>query len=343
MTFAYDGRVMKHRAISGVENYAVGLYEAMRQIAAPVLLEPVSPNRYVQQLWEHTCLPYTASRFKLLFCPANVAPLYLRKKSAMVFTLHDVAFRTFPDSVSAAFRRYYAFTVPRNIRRADRIVTISNASKDEIVRFYPEAAEKLIVIPPGIHERFRVLNSVPKRKQILFIGAINERKNLAGAIEAFLKLPDSLGYSLVVVGTLFGNLSVSEKTKAVVQKAKAHPRIIFKSGLSGEELVTEYNASACLLFPSFYEGFGLPPLEAMACGTPAVVSDRSSMPEACGDAAVYADPDDPDDIAAGITMLLENDDLRRKMTAKGLEHAATFSWRRSAQRHLDCFEKVLQE
>lgn len=343
MTFAFDGRVLRHRATSGVENYTAALFKAMQNVANPILLEPVFQNRYVQQVWEHAVLPREASRYDLLLCPANVAPLYLPRKTALILTLHDVAFRAFPDSVSAAFRRYYALTVPRNIRRADKIITISHASKKEIIRHYPEAAQKLTVIAPGIDQRFRVHDAIPKRKQILFVGSLNERKNLAGAIKAFLKLPDSLGLSLVVVGNVFGNLSVSHKTETLLKKAQAHPHIIFKRGLSEEELAAEYNASACLLFPSFYEGFGLPPLEAMACGTPAIVSRRSSMPEVCGDAAVYIDPDDLDDMAAKIIMLLENEALYQRLRAKGLEHVTAFSWQRSAHRHLACFEEVLQE
>ena len=256
-------------------------------------------------------------------------------------TVHDVAFKTFSDSVSKFFYWYYSFLIPRNIKRADAIITISEASKKEILRFYPEAENKISVIPLGINEKYRILPGIIKEKQILYVGSMNERKNLIGMIEAFEKLPENFGYKLVIVGSFFSDFNVNHKMNMTIERAKQNNNILFKQGLDNEALIYEYNVSSCLVFPSFYEGFGLPPLEAMACGTPVIVSNLSSLPEVCADAAMYIDPHNTQDIAEKIQMLMEDKSLRNDLTAKGLEHVKQFSWGKSAEEHLKVFESVV--
>ncbi len=340
MQLAFDGRVLRHSARTGVEHYAESIYGQLQRHFE--LLKPISTQHYLQQVWEHTILPLKGRKSDLLFCPANIAPLYLPANTRLVLTLHDVAFKRFPQSFSPMFRIYYSLLVPKNIDRADRIITISEASKKEIIRFYPEAEEKLTVIPLGIHEKYRVLPKIQKRKQILYVGSINERKNVTGVIEAFERLPEAQHYTLVIVGNFFGNFSLSEKSEKVLERAAANKNIVFKKGLDDEALIREYNEASCFVFPSFYEGFGLPPLEAMACGTPVITSNVSSMPEVCGDAAIYCDPYNVDDIAEKIRIVLQNRLLQAQMREKGLTRAAGFSWEKSAKAHLNLFEKVLE-
>ncbi len=339
MKIAFDGRVLSHGAFSGVENYADNLYRAFGKEVE--LLKPLSTKRYQQQLWEHTLLPVEAAKADLLFCPANIAPFWLLRKTKLVLTLHDVAFKTFPESFSTPFFYYYNYLIPRNIRRADQIITISETSKNEILRFYPEAKEKITVIPLGLHKRYRVLPEVTKQKYLLYVGSINERKNVTGVIEAFELLPEAFGYSLMIVGNFFRNFSINDKTEHIFQRAKANKKIVFKANVSDEELVKIYNQASLFIFPSFYEGFGLPPLEAMACGTPVITSRLSSMPEVCSDAAGYVDPYDIVDIAKKIQTVLENDKLQQDMRSKGLEHIKQFSWEQAADMHMKVFEKAL--
>lgn len=343
MKIALDGRVLKHRVCSGVENYAFHLAEALKKKTECMVLIPSSGNRYVQQLWEQTVLPFSARGSDLLFCPANIAPVWLPLKTKLVLTLHDTAFRTFPGSVSRLFALYYRYIVPKAIRRAAYIVTVSEASRREIMRYYPEAEAKMSVIPLGIHHKYRVVPEIRKRRQILFVGSVNARKNVTGVIEAFEKLPLDCGASLVIVGRFFGNFPLPGPMAAALQRAEANENIIFKTGLDDAALVREYNAAACFVFPSFYEGFGLPPLEAMACGTPVIASDLAPMTEVCGQAALYVDPHDTDALVGMMLHLLNDDALRAEMTSKGLEHVKRFSWEKAAKSHMDVFTKVLQE
>lgn len=341
MRIIFDARVLKHKTFSGVENYTNFILDTLKTKVSLSIMKPVSSNKYVQQLWEHLKLPFLTSSESLLFCPANIAPCYLPKKNKLVLTLHDVAFKTFPSSVSKFFYWYYSFLIPRNIKRADQIITISEASKQEIIRFYPEADRKITVIPLGIHKKYRVLQEIKKQKQILYVGSINERKNIGSVIEAFEKLPEKLEYTLVIVGNFFGNFSLSNKTASILERARLNKNIIFKNGLDDEALIREYNMASCFVFPSFYEGFGLPPLEAMACGTAVITSNLSSMPEVCGDAVVYFDPYSVADIKEKIQMVLEDKTLQENMITKGLARVKQFTWEKAADEHIKIFEEVL--
>jgi len=341
MKVSFDGRVLKHRTFSGVENYARFIFNALETKISIECLEPVSSNKYVQQLWEHFRLPFLSVKNILLFCPGNLAPFFIPKNIKLVLTLHDIAFKIFPSSVSKFFYWYYSLLVPRNIKRADAIITVSDTSRQEILRFYPEAEGKVVVIPLGLDEKYRVRSEVQKQKQILYVGSVNERKNLIGVIEAFEKLPKYLEYNLVIVGNYFGNFTLSDKLDSALTRAKKNCLISFKEGLDDESLIHEYNVSSCFVFPSFYEGFGLSPLEAMACGTPVIVSNLSSMPEVCADAALYVDPYDVGDIKEKILTLLEDVSLQEELIKKGLERVKTFTWAKAADEHLAVFKKVL--
>lgn len=340
MRVGFDARVLAHGNVSGVERYTAALYDALGKSACTLHgMRPSVASRVAQHLWEHVKLPLAAAADDVLVCPANIAPLYLPSKLPLVLTLHDVAFLTIPQSFSPAFRRYYRYVVPRNIRRAGRIVTVSKTSRDEIIRFFPEAAAKIEVVFPGVDPVFRYKQTVKKR-QILYVGSINERKNVAGVIEAFEMLKTDA--TLLLVGSFHENFSLSERTRKALKRARMHPNIAFREGLSSGELAAEYARSVLLVFPSFYEGFGLPVLEAMACGTPVVTSQLSSMPEVGAEAPLYCDPNDAADIAKMMANVLRNGELRRRMIEKGLERAAQFTWDETAKAYCRIFEEVVK-
>jgi glycosyltransferase involved in cell wall biosynthesis len=274
----------------------------------------------------------------VLFCPANSAPIFVPKSKKLLITVHDVAFITYPKSFSKVFQLYYSFLFPFNIKRANKIITISEASKSEIVRLFPYAKDKIEVIPLGIDKKYRVLKDVKRKKQILYVGSINERKNLIGVIKAFEKLPDEFEYKLVIVGNFFNLFALSDEMNEVLTGAKKNGNIIFKQGLDDEVLVQEYNVATLFIFPSFYEGFGLPPLEAMACGTPMITSNLSSMPEVCGDAVLYVDPYNIDDILEKIKYMINNEDLQKVLIDKGLDRVKYFTLDKSAQKYLEVLE-----
>lgn len=340
MKLIFDIRVLTHKHYTGIENYTKYILENISDRLDINIAKPTVTNKYLAHLWTHFVLPFKSG--DILFCPANTAPLFVPKSKKLVMTIHDVAFLTYPKSFSRFFRVYYSFLIPFNIKRADKIITISEASKKEILRLFPEVEQKINIIPLGIDNKYRVLDNIQKKKQILYVGSINERKNLIGVIEAFEKLPKELGYDLVIVGNFFNLFSLSDKMKEVLKRVKNNKKIIFKEGLDDEALISEYNVSTVFIFPSFYEGFGLPPLEAMACGTPVITSNVSSMPEVCGDAALYADPYDVNDILKKIEFLLTDEGERERLIKKGLERVKHFTWEKSAKKHLDVMEGLIE-
>jgi len=336
MKLIFDIRVLTHKNYTGIENYTKYILENISDKIDMNIAKPTTTNKYLVHLWTHLVLPFKSG--DVLFCPANSAPIFVPKSKKLVITIHDIAFLTYKKSFSKFFYLYYSFLAPGNLKRADKIITISEASKKEIVRFFPEIEDKISVIALGIDEKYKVLKDLKKKKQILYVGSINERKNLVGAIEAFEKLPKELDYTLVIVGNFFDVFSLSNKMQEVLDRAKKNNKIVFKQGLDDEELITEYNALTLLLFPSFYEGFGLPPLEAMACGTPVITSNLSSMPEVCGDAALYVDPYDVEDIKNKIEMLIKNENLQKELIQKGLQRVKGFTWEKASQEHIKVIE-----
>jgi len=340
MKLLFDARVLTHKTYTGIENYTKYILKYLSSEVELKKAYPSTESKYLAHLWSHFLLPFIDGDF--LFCPANIAPVFVPKNKKLVITLHDLAFLTYPKTVSKFFYIYYAFLIPFNIRRADAIITISKASKEEILRQFPNAKHKIDVIPLGIDSKYQILDNVVKKKQLLYVGSINERKNLIGVIEAFEKLPVEFGFNLVIVGNFSNLFSLSQKIQKVINRAKTNKHIIFKQGLDDEALIYEYNVSTVFIFPSFYEGFGLPPLEAMACGTAVITSNISSMPEVCADAATYVDPYNIADMTNKMKILIEDKTLRKQMVKKGLERVKDFTWEKSAQAHLKVFNKVLK-
>ncbi len=338
MKLLFDARILTHKIYSGVENYTKHILRNIKEIIPVSIAKPQSENKYLAHLWTHFVLPFKDG--DLLFSPANIAPIYIPKRKKLVMTLHDVAFVTQKESFSAFFRYYYRMLVPLNIKRSERIITVSQASKQDIEKYYPFAKGKIEVIYLGVDKNFRQMQ-IQKKKQILYVGSMNERKNFVGIIKAF-KLLDKSDYQLVIIGNFYANFDLSEDAKEVLQSALESEKISFKSNVTNEELIRLYNESELFVFPSFYEGFGLPVLEAMACGTPIITSNLSSLPEVGGDAALYCDPYDVGDIKEKMEMVLNNKELQKEMIEKGLARVKQFSWEKAAKEHLKIFDEVLQ-
>ncbi|MEA3552988.1 MAG: glycosyltransferase family 1 protein [Campylobacterota bacterium] len=332
MKLLFDARVLTHKNYTGVENYTKFILENLLKKIDINVVKFKTNNKYLAHLYNHFILPFYNG--KILFCPSNSAPFFVPKNKKLILTIHDVAFLIYPKNFSKLFQWYYRYLIPFNIKRSDKIITISESSKKEIIRLFPNAKDKIIVIFLGIDKKYKVLPTVVKKKQILYVGSINERKNLIGVIDAFDNLPIDLGYNLVIVGNFFELFSLSEIMKEKLQKAKKNKNIVFKEGLDDKSLIYEYNISEIFIFPSFYEGFGFPPLESMACGTPVITSNISSMPEICGDSALYINPYDIKDITDKMEILIRNKDLQISLIHKGLHRVKQFSWNKVAEEHI---------
>jgi glycosyltransferase involved in cell wall biosynthesis len=285
-------------------------------------------------VWEQLRLP-ALSRDRVLINLCNSAPVTKRRQ---LVVLHDAAVISMPGSYGFAYRQGHRWLMRQLLTHAEVIVTVSQFSASELMRCFGRRRATIEVIHPGTEHILRegadttVLARLGLRDRpfILAVGSRSPTKNLQAALAAAAELQD-LRIPLVAAGG--GNQRVFRST------GKAQAGLLSTGYVSNAELRALYEAATCFVFPSFYEGFGIPPLEAMHCGCPVVVSRRASLPEACGDAALYAEPDDPSDIARQLRRLIESPALRAEMSAAGLVHAKKFSWAAAAERFESVFAR----
>ena len=343
MKLAIDGRVLTHKQITGVERYTIGLIEAFDKIGVPYdLIIPSIGNRYLQHFWQHIILPTKAKSYDILFCPGNIAPIWKPEKTKIVVTIHDLSFLYFPSAYSRAFRNYYRFAMPRILRISDAVLTVSDSEKQRILSQYPFTGNKLYAIHSGINTEFLSCNvTYEKGNYILYVGSLNEKKNFQGVIKGFYNIINKIDCKLLVIGGTSNTFKKNSKMRAILQEIP-EDKILFKEYMDKKKLVGLYRKARLFLFPSFYEGFGFPPLEAMACGCPVVTSNTSSLPEVCGDAAYYVDPYSIENIAQGIYRVLIDENLRKTLIKKGLERVKLFCWKKAAKRILEVFEEVMR-
>lgn len=291
-----------------------------------------------------------APKFDLYWSPSFIT-LDGVKASKIVTTVHDFSFYLHPQWHPQERIEYFHKYFFKNLHRSDWIITGSEFSKKEIVKYALYDENKISVIYHGVDQNlYRVykkatLSSTKEKFQltdkfILFVGSIEPRKNLMNLLKAYhlLSRDVKVMYPLVLVG--FKGWQNKEIMKEI-EIEKEHVRYL--GYVSDEELAHVYNLATLFVYPSLYEGFGIPPLEAMACGTAVISSGAASLPEACGDAALYIDPLDIEDISKKIEFLLHDVKERDELILKGLERVKSFTWEKSAQEHLKVFEAVLKE
>jgi glycosyltransferase involved in cell wall biosynthesis len=305
---------------------------------------PVVDNSAQYRLREHVSLPLKLRRLgaELLHSPHYVRPLFCPVPS--VVTIHDCIHLLFPQYLPNRMAYNYArFMMGSAIRNSAIVFTVSEASRGDILRFFPETdPEKVHVVPnaidaellrdPGEEERERVRERYQLRSRfVLFAGNVKPHKNLERLIRAFARVRGQEGNEdlrLVLIGD---DVSRYASLRRAADEAGVRQDVRFFGFVPHETLAALYRMATVFAFPSLYEGFGLPPLEAMACGTPVVTSRLSSLPEVVGDGALLVDPYSEDEIAHGIARLLDDQDLRARLVERGLERAATYSWERSVR------------
>jgi glycosyltransferase involved in cell wall biosynthesis len=299
-----------------------------------------SPNYSLAEQWR---IPLALRRehVTLFHAPHYVLPPLIGCPS--VVTIHDCIHLMFPQYLPNRFAFAYAqASIRLAARRATRIMTVSESSKRDILRFVDTAPEKIDVIYNAYDERFAIepheedVIRVRERYQltdefVLYAGNVKPHKNLKRLIDAFhLVRKRGLDHlKLVLIGD---EISKYTELRRAVHQHQLHKYVRFLGYLPEETLAVMYRLAGVFVFPSLYEGFGLPPLEAMASGTPVVTSNVSSLPEVAGDAAVLVDPYEPQAIADGIYRVLTDERLRRDMVHKGIARAGQFSWEQSVRR-----------
>jgi glycosyltransferase involved in cell wall biosynthesis len=271
----------------------------------------------------------------------------------VVVTVHDVSFLEHPEYFTQDRAMQLQFTVRRTVNRAARILTVSEFSKASILKAYGDLDEDKVVVVPNAASEFRPIAretaavSVRERFRIaapfvLSVGDLQPRKNQIGLIKAFARLIrgyPQLRQNLVLVGK---DTWFADQVRRAARESGVADRIHFLGFVSDADLLQLYNACDVFVFPSFYEGFGLPALEAMACGRAVVCSHTSALPEVVDGAAILFDPYAVEEIARALADLLLNNELRARMERLGLQRAAHFSWQRTAQRTLQVFHDVLE-
>lgn len=302
----------------------------------------------VRIAWEQLFAPLAAARQRLdvLHAPVNIAPLLGRTPT--VVTVHDLAFMVYPEQYPAAKRHYLRLMTSLSLRRASEVITVSEATARDVERYLRFPANRITAIPNGVDPSMRVvddplqLDEFRKRNQLpehwlLFVGTLQPRKNLIGLLRGYAGVAGVIDAPLVVAGGKGWMYSdVFDEVKAL----GISDRVRFVDYVAPDELPLWYSAATAFVYPSLYEGFGLPVLEAMACGTPVVTSSISSMPEVAGDAAILVDPSDIGEIGAGLKKLLEDEGLRRELRRRGLARAAQFSWTETARRTAEVYHRV---
>jgi glycosyltransferase involved in cell wall biosynthesis len=310
------------------------------------------PERWMTILWHRLRAPVPVEWFTgpldVFHAPDFVLPPVRRARR--VVTVHDLAFLLYPDCADARLRDYLMSVVPRSVQSADFVVADSANTQNDVVCLLGADPGRTAVVPGGVESRFRPAPeaSVAELRRsmglakpfVLSIGMIEPRKNWQGLIRAYnhARARHDLPHQLVLAGAR-GWLweSIFEER----ERSPFRNDILFVGYVTDADLPTLYSAAEAFAFPSFYEGFGLPPLEAMACGTPVVVSDAASLPEVVGDAGLTVPADDVDALAEGLARVLLDDRLRASLRAAGLERAAGFTWEAAADRLLAIYRQVL--
>ncbi|WP_237576825.1 glycosyltransferase family 1 protein [Mycetohabitans sp. B8] len=350
---AINGKFTSQR-LTGVQRVARELTAALSQqcgpsAASPLLLVPrdhidselpaATPRHVVPHLrgilWEQFALPFAAGpRTLLSLC--NIGPLFKRRQVLMI---HDAAVLDLPQGYSTPFRLWYRFAFTLLKRNVRHILTVSSFSKGRIAVQLGVPPERISVISPGVDhfDRLESDYAVLQRlnlsfdRFVLIVGSLAPGKNLARMLEAIALLEREHPELTFVIA---GGQNVKVFGASLPRAASAAKHIVWAGYVSDGELKALYENAACFVFPSLYEGFGLPPLEAMYCGCPVIASREASLPEVCGDAALYCDAHDAADIAAKIVELMSDVEQRRVMREKGRAHAQQYRWDTSASRLL---------
>jgi glycosyltransferase involved in cell wall biosynthesis len=309
---------------------------------------PIPTSRpEIRILSEHLALPAFARRdhLDLVHGTVNVVPPGL--PCPAVVTVHDLAFLRFPDQVTKKRFHYLSRMIRGSVKRATRVLAVSEGTKRDIVELLDVAPEKIAVIPLGVDERFRPLDKEALktfRQQAgiegplaLFVGTLEPRKNLPRLVEAFSMIADDVPHDLVVIGPEGWLTSeIHETSTRLLERG----RLQFRGFVPDGQLPAWYSVCDLFAYPSLYEGFGLPVLEAMACGAPVLTSCVSALPEVVGDAALTVSPTDTQAIADEMKRLLTDSELRRDLQRRGIERSKAFTWARTAELTVEVYREA---
>lgn len=268
----------------------------------------------------------------IFFSPNFVTPRLFRVIGKKVITVHDCTFAFFPELLHEETLNHLQKNLPNAVRTATKIIAVSGQTKNDIERIFPAATQKVEVVHNGNAIEDSAPHEIPNKPYLLFVGTLEPRKNVLSILDAFETVRrEGVFFHLYLIG------KVGWRSDNILQKIEAHPYsadISQLSYISLERIASFYKQAFCLLFPSLYEGFGLPIIEAMSLGCPVIATALASIPEVGGDACLYVKSNSRS-IAEGIIRLYGDGELRKALTAKGLQQAAKFTWKKCADQTLE--------
>jgi len=373
MRIGIDARsVLKQR--TGVGNYTYNLIQQLSQldhqnqyvlfyshyrdmkVAIPEIQNPNFqskfyrfPSRVLNLLWSTVGWPkvdWIVGKVDVYHSPNYTLNALGRGKSLM--TIHDLSFLACRQYSLSSAKWHYAYRIKDFARRVDAIIADSNSTKSEVIKYLKVPEKKVRVIYLGYNRAFRPLPPGEKTKKvmekyrikgdfILYVGTLEPRKNLKGLIQAYHRSKAKDDFLLVLAG---GKGWKYEHIFHLVDELRLKDRIVFCGYVPDSDLPELYNRASLFVYPSFYEGFGFPPLEAMACGTPVIVSHTTSLPEVVGDAGIYVNPFDSGQISSSMDAVLADTELLQNLRQRGLKRAGLFSWERAAKETLRLYQQL---
>lgn len=373
MRIAIDAHAVGAK-LGGNESYAVNLIEALAQIdsvneytiyittnEARDRFHRRWPNFQVRATLPHAPLiriPLTLSA-ELRKHPVNVLHVQFTAPPfcpcPVVVSIHDLSFEHLPQTFNRRSRTQLRLTVRHSARRAARILSLSEHTRRDIIETYGIPAERINAIPLAAPEFFAPVEDSRELQRvrhnygidgdyILSVGSIQPRKNLARLLKAYALLRGETSADKLPKLVLVGKCAwLYDETLRALDETGVRDAVVLTGYVPQADLPALYSGALCFVYPSYFEGFGLPPLEAMKCGAPVIVGNRTSLPEVVGDAALAVDPFDIEAIASALRRLINDPVLREELSSTGRKRAGTFDWRETARRTLAVYEEVARE
>lgn len=371
MKIGIDGRAAKWYRGTGIGTYSFQLISSLNKIDNINNYLIYMPTDYKLEIkfkknteiklikeqvkssfWEEVNIPnsFTDKNLQLYHVPQNGIGLPHHKKCPFVITLHDVIPLKMPETVSDQYLKIFNTEMPNIISLCDGIITVSEYSKEDIIKTFNFPREKVFVTYLASEDIYKPINKKISKTIIknhygisddfiLYIGGFSPRKNILGLINAFSILKRKLDNNLKLV--IAGNKGISYNIyKKRVEELNLQSSILFPGFISMEYIPYLYNASKLFVYPSFYEGFGLPPLEAMSCGIPVIASNATSIPEIVQDSALLIDPNNIDELSYKMYNVLMDKNLQETLIAKGFKRVKKLSWNKTAAQTLDAYNKI---
>jgi len=316
----------------------------------PVVIGPQARHPFLFVLWFEYSIPYVLKKYKadMLLSPDGFLSLRCKKPSVVV--VHDLNFEHYPKDLPKLVLKYYKYFVPRFIKKAAHIATVSEYSKQDIITLYGTSAEKISVVYNGVNEVYSPIEESEKQEikniytqgndYFLYVGALHQRKNLVNLFKAYdeYKTRHKTSTKLLIVGN---KMWWTKSIEQAYHQMKHKEEVVFHHHMSTVELKEVYGSATALTYISYFEGFGIPIIESFACGTPVITSNVTSMPEVAGDAALIIDPFNIDQISKALYTIETDTALRQKLIEAGLKRQKDFSWDLSAAKLWKILSKYL--